>query len=165
MTGNWKASLLLLSATSLMVGGPGGCVGPAAVADETTGSIVGYASRASISQQTASRQTTNIAAPSKGPAGPAHAVPSYPDLAEQTTASPPDQPTTGIDARTGALQNSPTGAATLSDEQQKRINEVISKQRPAVVADVETALSVGMALPESIHGQPLPREIVEIVPA
>jgi urease beta subunit len=88
--------------------------------------------------------------------------------------SDPRQPSSGSssqtnsqsDNRTGSQQstNGRTGSTTASVEQQTKFNEVIRRQNIRSVTNVNFSVSVGTAIPTSVHVYDVPREIVTIYP-
>jgi hypothetical protein len=91
--------------------------------------------------------------------------------------SDPRQPSSGSSSqtnsqsgnRTGSQQstigaNGRTGSTTASVEQQTKFNEVIRRQNIRSVTNVNFSVSVGTAIPTSVHVYDVPREIVTIYP-
>jgi hypothetical protein len=55
-------------------------------------------------------------------------------------------------------------SATISEDKQQRVVDVLSRQRSAEVRDVNISVSIGTTLPPRVRPRPLPREVISIVP-
>jgi hypothetical protein len=82
---------------------------------------------------------------------------------ERTGAAPDNQP--GGRAGTAGTAGSETRtSATISEDRQQRVVDVLSRQRSAEVRDVNISVSIGTTLPPRVRPRPLPREVISIVP-
>jgi hypothetical protein len=82
-----------------------------------------------------------------------------------TNAAPANQPAASNQANTGQPSSSNVSvSANLNDNQRTRISESITRLNAKPVTNVNFSLSVGTVVPRDVHFQPLPSDIVEIVP-
>jgi hypothetical protein len=79
-------------------------------------------------------------------------------------AAPANQPANN---QANTTQQSPSNvsvSANLNDNQRTRISDSITRLNAKPVTNVNFSLSVGTVVPRDVHFQPLPADIVEIVP-
>lgn len=73
----------------------------------------------------------------------------------------PDRSPATAQGRSGAAQQ---GAAQLQPDQENRIRETLATRRTESETNVNFNVSVGATVPQTVRFQPLPRDIVSIVP-
>lgn len=68
-------------------------------------------------------------------------------------------------SRSGAANRGARERAEISDTQRERVRTVIREQRPRRAANINVDIDIGRRLPRTVELRPLPRRVVEIVPA
>ena len=79
-------------------------------------------------------------------------------------AAPTNQPANNQANTTQQSSSNVSVSANLNDNQRTRISESITRLNAKPVTNVNFSLSVGTVVPRDVHFQPLPADIVEIVP-
>jgi Protein of unknown function (DUF1236) len=104
----------------------------------------------------AGNQSTGIQ-PSTGPANATNSGSTQPST---NTAA---QPSTG-QTNTAQSRTNINVSANLTESQRTRVSQSISRLNARPVTNVNFSLSVGTVVPRDVHFQPLPAEVVEVMP-
>ena len=122
-------------------------------------------SQAQSAQPPASSQTqsnTNTSSPANSQNQPA--ANSANNANPNTNAAPANQPANNQANTAQPSSSNVSISANLNDNQRTRISESITRLNARPVTNVNFSLSVGTVVPRDVHFQPLPADIVEIVP-
>ena len=84
--------------------------------------------------------------------------------ANPNNTAPANQPANNQANTTQQSSSNVSVSANLNDNQRTRISESITRLNAKPVTNVNFSLSVGSVVPRDVHFQPLPSDIVEIVP-
>jgi hypothetical protein len=83
---------------------------------------------------------------------------------QNTTAQQPSQPTNPPSNTAQSSSTNTTASININDQQRTRVTQSISRLNVQPLTNVNFSLSVGTAVPRDIRLQPLPADVVQIVP-